>query len=313
MVEPIYGVERRHACARVGFGDDVQAAVRVEQHGHLLLRLNRLKRRWLPCLVQALRAPALLSLTPAPAVPPVREGVGVDDALDHLGAHPRQARASHDLVDRAHAGQRVLDGREREVGAEEDLVGDQILLRRDHDVPELPRPVVDRRELGVHVRLFAHHRNRVLVPGVAHVGEDHLELGVAQRHRLDMDRAAEVDRGIAREGGAHVHGERQVVRDAVLVDRRHARVVERHAVVDRAVLNAPEAEVLYGMAQQLHAIGPARVGVGEAHEFVRILLHRGRGGRIVALDPSRIAVAQRKHDRPFNALHRRVERVGVRL
>ena len=101
--------------------------------------------------------------------------------------------------------------------------------------------------------------------------------------------------------------------DAVFVDRRHARVVERDPVVDRAVFHAAQAKVAGGVAQQLHAVGTARVGVGEADELVGIFRDRSRRGLIVALDPGRIAVAQREHDRPVDTLHRRVERVGIRL
>ena len=62
-------------------------------------------------------------------MPPVLERIGVDDALDHLGADLRRTRAPDHVVNRADAGQQILDGQEREVGAEKDFVGDQIFLR----------------------------------------------------------------------------------------------------------------------------------------------------------------------------------------
>lgn len=57
--------------------------------------------------------------------------------------------------------------------------------------------------------LLARDDDRVLVPGVAHMGEHHGEIGVLQRHWLDMDGAAVVDRRVARDGHTHMHGERR--------------------------------------------------------------------------------------------------------
>src|SRR4051794_29447271 len=79
------------------------------------------------------------------AVPPVRQRVGMDDPLDRVVAHARQVRALDLAVDAAQPGDTVLDRREREVGAEEDLVaiGDRVFLGGNQDVVVLPGPVVE--------------------------------------------------------------------------------------------------------------------------------------------------------------------------
>ena len=92
--------------------------------------------------------------------------------------------------------------------------------------------------------------------------------------------------------------------DAIFVDRRHARIVERHAVVDRAVLHAAQPQFLRRVTQQVHAVGAARIGVGDADEFFRVAPHRGRRGLAAALHTRRIAVAEREHDRLVDRRHR---------
>ncbi len=147
--------------------------------------------------------------------------------------------------------------------------------QRKH-VVELPGTVEDSRDLAVHVGLLARNDDALLVPRVAHVGHDHLQVWMSARHIVDIDRSPQLGWRIAGERRAHVHGQRQVPGDAILVDRLHARVVQVHAVVDGPVLDALEAEILDRMPQQLHAIGPARIDAGEADELVRILCARPR-------------------------------------
>jgi len=74
-----------------------------------------------------------------------------------------------------------------------------------------------------------------------HVRHDHLQIGMAARDIVDIDRPPKLGRRIARERRSHMHGERQIVLYTVGVDRLHARIVQVHAVVDRTVLHSAQA------------------------------------------------------------------------
>ena len=158
----------------------------------------------------------------------------------------------------------------------------------------------------------ARQRDGFLVPRMSHVGANHLQLGITQRDRLDMDRTAQLDWRVARECRAHVHRQRQVVRNAVFINRRHARIRQGHAVVDRPILDAFEVQFLDRVRETIHAIRPPRVHVGEANKFRGIFGHTRGASLVVAFHSGTVPVANREHDRLVDFFHCFEQRVRVR-
>ena len=132
---------------------------------------------------------------------------------------------------------------------------------------------------------------------------DHLQPRVAVRDGVHIQRTAVLYGCVGSIGGAHVHGQRQVVLHQILVHRLQPRVEQGDAVVDRAELDALELQVFDGVHQQVHAVRHARVQTGKSDELLRITRHQARRHFIVAVDADRILVAQREHDGPVDVAH----------
>src|SRR5258708_2531254 len=93
------------------------------------------------------------------------------------------------------------------------------------------------RYLGEYPRLLSGHHDALLAPRMAHVRHYDSEVGEPPSNRLDMDGPAEINRALCRVGRAHMEGEGQVVGDAVLVNRDHPRMIQRHAIVYGSVFH----------------------------------------------------------------------------
>src|SRR3954462_9261088 len=91
---------------------------------------------------------SLLPSVEADEPPPVL----VDDAVNRLVGEPGHAGPFDDVVDLMEAGDDMLRGRRGEVGAEEELVLDAVLQRRDERLVVPQGPVVERRDVGEEVR-----------------------------------------------------------------------------------------------------------------------------------------------------------------
>src|SRR6476646_2044611 len=79
----------------------------------------------------------------------------------------------------AHPVQAGRDGRKRIVGAEQDFVPNTVLLHQHERMVELEWPVMQRRAVGVHVRMLADSYHALAFVGMAQMRHDDLQVRVA--------------------------------------------------------------------------------------------------------------------------------------
>ena len=97
------------------------------------------------------------------------------------------------------------------VGAEQHLVPHAVFLHQHQAVVELERPVVQRADVGVDVRVLADRHHALALVGMAQVGHDDLHLREADRHRVEVPRQRAVQRRLRDERRAGVQQHRQAV------------------------------------------------------------------------------------------------------
>ena len=104
-----------------------------------------------------------------------------------------------------------------------------------------------------------------------------------------------------------------LLRLAILVDRLEARIGQRDAIVDRPVFDALEPQILDGVREHVHAVGAARIDIGEADNLVGIFGDRRGRGLVIAFDADAVAIAQGEDDRLLDVGHLGKDGIGVRL
>jgi len=103
--------------------------------------------------------------------------VAVDDAFDGFHGNRRQAALGKNRIDATHSGEGPVPGSKWAIGAERDFMLRAVLHEQAHRVIELPRPVIERREIGEDVRATPDNRDGLALPGMAKVGQHHAQLG----------------------------------------------------------------------------------------------------------------------------------------
>ena len=105
-------------------------------------------------------------------MPPMFERIGMHDLVDRFLRHARQARIADDGVDVFQSFKRFLHCRERKIRAPENLaaVGDGVFLGANQDIPKLPGPVIQRRDLAINIRVLA--RRKETCPCADSAGRD---------------------------------------------------------------------------------------------------------------------------------------------
>ena len=209
--------------------------------------------------------------------------IAFDTGLDLCLVEARQGRAVEHPVQPEEALDRGIDRREGVVGAEQHLGPDAVLLHEHETVIELERAIVQCRQIGVDVAVFARHDDSLALVGMTDVGHDDPYFRKARCHGVEVAGQRAVDGCLGDEGGARVQQHGEGVFGGVTPERVEELIVRVEAGVHRQQLDTLHAELLVAA---LHLRLPAVLrGVDgeEADEAVRILRHVA--GDVVVVHP----------------------------
>ena len=169
--------------------------------------------------------------------------------------------------------------------------------------------VVDGRDVGVDVGALADQHDQVLLPGVAQVRHDHLQVGEVHGDVFEPERQAPTEPRAAGEGRPLVPHDRQAELLALPEERPVLAVLRVEVLVDRPELEPLEPQIVDAMLQLLDAVGLVGVDRRPALQLLGVLAHVV-GDRLVGHPDAHRLRLQPEDDDPVRRLRRRPVLLG---
>src|SRR5215216_3039732 len=169
------------------------------------------------------------------------------------------------------------------IRAEEEFVGDVVLLSGDQHRVELPRPVVERRDIRVDVRVLPDHDQTFFAERMSDMGEDHAQFWIGDRDLIEKPGTGKPERRRADERRAGVEQDRQATLLAHAIHRRAAFVARIEPGIHWTQLHADQTELADTTLKLLQIARLRWIARSEAEELLGRL--GDKGGDIVVGNP----------------------------
>src|ERR1017187_2907236 len=153
------------------------------------------------------------------------EGIPMEHGFHLLHVETGQRGSFEHLVQSSHSGEAGVDGRKRIVASEEDLSPRLVLLNQHKRVIELEWAVMERRAIGVHVRMLAHGGDAFSLVWMGKMRHDDSDLRKTDGDVVDEAREGAVDGRLMDEGCAGVQENRKMVASGILPEEIDLAVV----------------------------------------------------------------------------------------